>query len=96
MFVLHALTNFCQHFPTQNVGDSILCAAWFFHFPGLHCFSLAALQVIVMTMMMMILMMMMTVQGVTMFFLSEYSDQQLVSALADTRVPNVVLYPWQV
>ena len=49
-----------------------------------------------MMMMIMILMMMMTVQGVTMFFLSEYSDQQLVSALADTRVPNVVLYPWQV
>ena len=88
----------CQHFPPQNVGDSILCAAWFFHFPGLHCFSLAALQVMVMMMMMILIMMMMimTLQGVTMFFLSEYSDQQLVSALADTRVPNVVLYPWQV
>ena len=46
--------------------------------------------------MMMMMMMIMTLQGVTMFFLSEYSDQQLVSALADTRVPNVVLYPWQV
>ena len=88
----------CQHFPPQNVGDSILCAAWFFHFPGLHCFSLAALQVMMMMMIliMMIMMMMMILQGVTMFFLSEYSDQQLVSALADTRVPNVVLYPWQV
>ena len=92
----------CQHFPPQNVGDSILCAAWFFHFPGLHCFSLAALQVMMMMMMMMMMilimmmMMIMTLQGVTMFFLSEYSDQQLVSALADTRVPNVVLYPWQV
>ena len=89
----------CQHFPPQNVGDSILCAAWFFHFPGLHCFSLAALQVMMMMIiliMMMMMMMMRTLQGVTMFFLSEYSDQQLVSALADTRVPNVVLYPWQV
>ena len=47
-------------------------------------------------MMMMMVILMMTLQGVTMFFLSEYSDQQLVSALADTRVPNVVLYPWQV
>ena len=28
--------------------------------------------------------------------MSEYSDQQLLGALADTRVPNVVLYPWQV
>ena len=87
----------CQHFPPQNVGDSILCAAWFFHFPGLHCFSLAALQVMMMMMILIMMMMMiMTLQGVTMFFLSEYSDQQLVSALADTRVPNVVLYPWQV
>ena len=37
-----------------------------------------------------------TLQGVSMFFMSEYSDQQLLTALADTRVPNVVLYPWQV
>lgn len=56
----------------------MFCAAWFFHFPGLVCWSLCALQ------------------GVSMYFMSEYSDQQLLSALADTRVPNVVLYPWQV
>ena len=31
-----------------------------------------------------------------MYFLSEYSDMELLSALADTHVPNVVLYPWQV
>ena len=31
-----------------------------------------------------------------MYFLSEYSDVDLFSALADTHVPNVVLYPWQV
>ena len=31
-----------------------------------------------------------------MYFMSEYSDQQLLSALADTRVANVLLYPWQV
>jgi len=62
----------------QNVGDSLLCAAWFFHFPGLHCFSLCALQ------------------GVSMYFLSEYSDQELMSALSDTHVSNCVLYPWQV
>lgn len=62
----------------QNVGDSLFCAAWFFHFPGLVCWALCALQ------------------GVSMYFMSEYSDQQLLGALADTRVPNVVLYPWQV
>ena len=69
-----------HHFPLscQNVGDSLFCAAWFFHFPGLVCWSLCALQ------------------GVSMYFMSEYSDQQLLGALADTRVPNVVLYPWQV
>ena len=31
-----------------------------------------------------------------MFFLSEYSDTDLVTALVDTKVPNAVLYPWQV
>ena len=56
----------------------MFCAAWFFHFPGLVCWSLCALQ------------------GISMYFMSEYSDQQLLTALADTRVPNVVLYPWQV
>ena len=31
----------------------------------------------------------------TMFFLSEYSDQDLMSAVAETSVPNLVMYPWQ-
>lgn len=35
-------------------------------------------------------------QGVSMYFMSEYSDVDLFSALSDTHVPNVVLYPWQV
>jgi len=62
----------------QNIGDSLLCATWFFHHTGLHCFALCAIQ------------------GVSMYFMSEYSDVDLFSALSDTHVPNVVLYPWQV
>ena len=31
-----------------------------------------------------------------MYFLSEYSDMELLTALADTHAPNAVLYPWQV
>ena len=37
-----------------------------------------------------------SLQGFTMFFLSEYSDTDLITALDDTKVPNAVLYPWQV
>ena len=31
----------------------------------------------------------------SLYFLSEYSDTELLSSLADTRLPNAVLYPWQ-
>ena len=37
-----------------------------------------------------------SLQGFTMYFLSEYSDTDLITALDDTKVPNAVLYPWQV
>jgi len=36
------------------------------------------------------------IHGLTMYFLSEYSDNDLLSALADLAVSNAVLYPWQV
>ena len=35
-----------------------------------------------------------SLQGFTMYFLSEYSDTDLITALDDTKVPNAVLYPW--
>ena len=31
----------------------------------------------------------------SLYFLSEYSDTELLTSLADTRLPNAVLYPWQ-
>ena len=31
-----------------------------------------------------------------MYFLSEYSDNDLLTALADLAISNAVLYPWQV
>jgi acyl-coenzyme A synthetase/AMP-(fatty) acid ligase len=36
------------------------------------------------------------VHGLTMYFLSEYSDNDLLTALADLAISNAVLYPWQV
>ena len=36
------------------------------------------------------------IHGLTMYFLSEYSDNDLLTALADLAISNAVLYPWQV
>jgi len=36
------------------------------------------------------------IHGLTMYFLSEYSDNDLLTALADRTISNAVLYPWQI
>ena len=35
------------------------------------------------------------IHGLTMYFLSEYSDNDLLTALADLAISNAVLVPWQ-
>jgi len=36
------------------------------------------------------------IHGLSMYFLSEYSDNALLTGLADLAISNAVLYPWQV